>query len=460
MALANNIKNRTTLIAANLCRLLLAVVFMLSGFVKAVDPKGFAYKLQEYAAVFSLEEQWVSDLLLPASLLLAALEFILGVWLFMGMHRRVAAIMTIALMLLLTPWTMVLAIWEPVHDCGCFGDAIKLTNWETFAKNVVLLMMASYLWVKRIRVVRFVSTRSSRLVTIFALLYIGYVQYSGLAHLPVMDFRPFAVGADLNEGVRDVPAEFRVLYRYEKGGEILETESEEAPDTTWNYLGTRSEMLSEGRPADIPDFWFAGMDDGEDISEALLSDTGYTCLLVLEDVNSADESRVDKINDMYDYCVDEGIAFYALTSSLDADVEKWKRYTGAEYPFYSADNLLLKTMVRSNPGVLVVKGGKVVAKWNAVDLPDIYDAQQDEQDSEAGDAAPLFMRDVAIEAPMSKLFHWVFMLFTPLLLIFLCDVVTRPRKKKTAPQPKAAVEDQGQTEEPGENAGQEIEKQD
>lgn len=456
MALANNIKNRTTLIAANLCRLLLAVVFIVSGFVKAVDPKGFAYKLQEYASVFSLEEQWVGDMVLPASLLLSAMEFILGVWLFMGMHRRFSAIMTIALMMLLTPWTMVLAIWEPVHDCGCFGDAIRLTNWETFAKNVVLLMMASYLWVKRSRVVRFVSTRNSRLVTIFALLYVGYVQYAGLAHLPVMDFRPFAVGADLNEGVSDVPAEFRVLYRYEKGGEILETESEEAPDTTWNYLGTRSEMLSEGRPADIPDFWFAGMDDGEDISEALLSDTNYICLLVLENVKSADESRVDKINDLYDYCVDEGIAFYALTSSLDADVEKWKRYTGAEYPFYSADNLLLKTMVRSNPGVLVVKAGKVVAKWNASDLPDIYGAQWDEQDDEAGDESPLFMGGAVAEAPMSKLFHWVFMLFTPLLLIFLYDVVTRPREKATVQ--KQAAEEQ-QAEETGEDIALENDKE-
>ena len=249
---------------------------MVSGFVKAVDPKGLMYKLQEYASVFAIDEPWLGNVLLPASIALSAAEFILGVWLFMGTNRRLSAILALLVMLLFTPWTMVLAIWEPVHDCGCFGDAFRLTNWETFAKNVLLLIMASFLWVKRSRIVRFVSTRSSRIVTLFALLYIGYVQYTGLSHLPVMDFRPFAVGADLNEGVRDVPAEFRVLYRYERGGEIIEIETEEAPDTTWNYLGTRSEMISEGKAARIPDFWFAGMTDGEDIAEVLLSDTSYT----------------------------------------------------------------------------------------------------------------------------------------------------------------------------------------
>ena len=438
MASANKIKSRTALIAANLCRLLLAVVFIVSGFVKAVDPKGLMYKLQEYASVFAIEDSWVGDAVLPAALMLSAAEFILGVWLFMGTNRRLSAIAALIVMLLFTPWTMVLAIWEPVHDCGCFGDAFKLSNWETFAKNMVLLMLASFLWVKRSRIVRFVSTRSSRIVTLFALMYIGYVQYMGVAHLPVMDFRPFAVGADLNEGVRDVPAEFRVLYRYEKDGEILETETDAAPDTTWNYLGTRSEMLSEGQPARIPDFWFAGMDNGEDIGETLLSDTNHICLLVLENVDRADESRVDKINDMYDYCVDNGIAFYALTSSLDADVEKWRKYTGAEYPFYSADNLLLKTMVRSNPGMLVLKAGKVVAKWNAVDLPDIYDDRQSATDEQLADGTPLFMRGVVNETFFNTLFHWVFMLFTPLLLIFILDVATRPKEKKEEPAQQPA----------------------
>ncbi|MBQ3121919.1 MAG: hypothetical protein IJC08_04885, partial [Bacteroidaceae bacterium] len=195
----------------------------------------------------------------------------------------------------------------------------------------------------------------------------------------------------------------------------------------------RSEMISEGEAAKIPDFWFAGMADGEDIAETLLSDTTYTCLLVLENVAQADDSRVDKINDMYDYCVDNGVAFYALTSSLDTDVERWKKYTGAEYPFYSADNLLLKTMVRSNPGVLVLKEGKVVAKWNAADLPDVYDVSSESVEE---NGVPAFMAGVENRPFFNKFFHWVFMLFAPLLLIFLLDFMTRPKGNAALPQAK------------------------
>jgi triosephosphate isomerase len=346
---------------------------------------------------------------------------------------------------------MVLAIWEPVHDCGCFGDAFRLTNWETFAKNVLLLIMASFLWVKRSRIVRFVSTRSSRIVTLFALLYIGYVQYAGLAHLPVMDFRPFAIGSDLNEGVRDIPAEFKLLYRYEKDGNVLELDSEGAPDSTWNYLGTRSDVISEGVPARIQDFWFEPMDGGADINEKLLSDSNYTCLLVADKLETADESRVDKINDIYDYCVDNNMPFYALTSSLDNEVALWRKQTGAEYPFYAADNLLLKTMVRSNPGLLVLKEGRVVAKWNMNDVPELYGDEQPCDTLPEKQRMVSMVEGAADSGNMYRLFNSLFMLLVPLMMISLMDILLRQRRKAArndAPVPAdhdTETENNGQT---------------
>ncbi len=433
MASESNIKNRSLLLMTNLCRLLLAAVFVVSGFVKAVDPKGLLYKLQEYATVFMPDVAVDDTLLLVAALLLSATEFVLGVMLFMGTSRRLSTVAVLLVMLLFTPWTLVLAIWNPVHDCGCFGDAFHLSNWATFAKNALLLFMAAFLWVKRSRIVRFISTRGSWLVTLFALVYVGTVQYNGLAHLPVMDFRPFAIGDDLNEGVRDIPAEFKLIYRYEKDGNVVELDSEAAPDSTWNYLGTRSDIISEGVPAKIDNFFFSGMERGDDISEQLLSDSNYICLLVLADVKSADESRADKMNDIFDYCFENDIQFYALTSSLDEDVELWRKHTGAEYPFYSADNLLLKTMVRSNPGLLVVKGGKVVAKWNVKDVPELYSSgDADDVIDEYADFYQL-MKRVAGDSNINSMFHWMFMFFTPLLLIFLADVIlcSKGRGKRT-----------------------------
>ena len=446
MASESKIKNRTLLLLTNLCRLLLAAVFIASGFVKAVDPKGLLYKLQEYAAVFVPDAVIDDSWLLMLALGMSAGEFVLGAMLFMGTSRRFSAIAVLAVMLLFTPWTLALAYWNPVSDCGCFGDAIRLSNWATFFKNVILLSMAAFLWVKRSRIVRFISTRGSWLVTLFALLYIGSVQYNGLVHLPIMDFRPFAIGADLNEGVREIPAEFKLIFRYEKGGEILELDSEGAPDSTWNYLGTRSDMISAGVPPKIDNFYFSGMEHGDDISEKLLADTSYTCLLVIPDVTAADESRADKMNDIYDYCVDNKIAFYALTSSLDEGVDLWRKHTGAEYPFYSADNLLLKTMIRSNPGLIVVKAGKVVAKWNVRDVPEFY-ADDDEDDSLVGygDFYP-WLKKMQGNNNINSLFHWVFMFFTPLLLIFFVDLVLRrPEKEKKGDA--ADTEEQNKTKE-------------
>jgi hypothetical protein len=185
------------------------------------------------------------------------------------------------------------------------------------------------------------------------------------------------------------------------------------------------------------------MERGDDISEQLLSDSNYICLLVLADVKSADESRADKMNDIYDYCVENDIQFYALTSSLDEDVELWRKHTGAEYPFYSADNLLLKTMVRSNPGLLVVKGGEVVAKWNVKDVPELYSSgDADDVIDEYADFYQL-MKKVSGGSNINSLFHWMFMFFAPLLLIFLVDI-TLCRKGKE--KKESAADKQNETE--------------
>lgn len=440
MASASKIRNGVSLLLTNACRLLLAAIFIVSGFVKAVDPKGFIYKLQDYATAFSLDNPTVSELLMPAALLLCGVEFVLGTMLLMGTSKRFSTVATLAIMLFFTPWTLVLAIWNPVQDCGCFGDAFKLTNWETFFKNLVLLLMAAYLWVKRGRIIRFISPRGSWLVTLFALLYIGTIEYWGMEHLPLLDFRPFAVGSNLNDAIHEVPAEYETLYRYEKDGEVLELREEGAPDSTWNYLGTRSDVISEGIPAKVQDFWIADMTDGVDISEKLLADTSYTCLLIVNRVESADESRVDKINDIYDYCLENKMGFFAITSSLDEDIELWSKRTGAEYSFYTADNLLLKTMIRSNPGVLVLKNGHVVAKWNIKDAPEPYGESVTDDTNTTKQEPPMIVQNAADNKNLYSLFHCLFMYTVPLMMIFLLDISTRQRNRKKETSAPSAEE--------------------
>lgn len=419
--MASSTKKRAfAALLTNIARLLLSAVLMVSGFVKAVDPMGFTYKLQEYLAAFGLtgiDEGWI----LAGALSLSAAEFIMGVLLLMGVYTSVATFLTFLFFLFFTPFTLVLAVWNPVHDCGCFGDALQLSNEATFAKNAVLLVCATMVWFRRRLFIRRISPVNRWMVSLFAFCYIALVEGVSLSHLPVMDFRPFAVGSNLRSAVVDIPSEIKVLYRFEKDGQVQEFDDETYPDSTWNYLGSSSYVIKQGQPALIADFAFMDMATGDDYAPAILEDSGYVCIVVINRIETADESRVDKINDLYDYCVEQGVPFFAATSSEEEDVELWRKRTGAEYSMLWADEVMLKTIVRSNPGVLLIKDGRVAGKWNVNDLPSVE--QFHESPTAMPDKAPSIYRYIRGWK------QWVLLLVVPLLLISLVDVATMRRRK-------------------------------
>lgn len=418
------IKTRAlTALLVNLSRLLLAAVLLVSGFVKAVDPLGLSYKLQEYFAAFGLDS--ISDGWFQlAAVLLSAGEFVMGMLLLAGVYKRVSTLLVFLFFLFFTPLTLVLAIWNPVRDCGCFGDAIKLSNWATFGKNVFLLVFATLVCFRHRLFVRRVSQRNRWMIALFSVCYIISVEAVSLSFLPIMDFRPFAVGSDLRAAVEDIPSEYEVIYRFEKDGTVKEFDEENYPDSTWNYLGSRSEVLKAGRPAIVPDFAFLDMDTGEDYATEILSDSNYVCLLVINRIETADESRVDKINDMYYFCMEQGVKFYAATSSDVDAVELWRKRTGAEYPVFWADEVMLKTILRSNPGLLLVKDGMVVGKWNVTDLPsvdEIYGSPTMMPDKVHG--VYDYTRDMKV---------WLLLFAVPLALIIIIDMFTGRPKKSVA----------------------------
>lgn len=407
-------KRAVTALLVNISRLLLAAVLLVSGFVKAVDPMGLSYKLGDYAAAFgisSIGDGW----LLFASIMLSAVEFILGVLLLMGVYKRVVTVLVFIFFLFFTPFTFILALWNPVHDCGCFGDAFTLSNWATFGKNVVLFLFATMCCFKRRLFVRKVSLVNRWMVLLFAICYISVLEGVSLMHLPVIDFRPFYVGSDLRAAVEDVPAVHRYIYRFEKGGQVMEFDELTYPDSTWNYLGSQSVTVKMGKPAKVSDFAFLDA-EGEDYAPQLLADTGYVCLLVMSSIEKADESRVDKINDMYDYCTEIGVPFYAATSSDEDIIEIWRRRTGAEYSILWADEIMLKTIVRANPGMLLIKDGEVMGKWNVADLPPIEKIAQ----------SPTRMPDEvkSINSYIHGWKRWVVLFLVPLFVIMFIDVVT------------------------------------
>ena len=363
-------------VITTVCRFVLAVVFIFSGFVKAIDPLGTQYKIQDYLDAFGWTGVFPEFVPFIASALLGMLEFCLGVYLFFGIRRIIAPRAVVAMMAVMTPLTFWLAWDHPVSDCGCFGDAVILTNWETFGKNVVLLAMSLVVLKWRRRLFPLATTRFDWLIALYGFLYILCMTVYCYRHLPVFDFRPYYVGADIRQGMSipegEEPTEFETRFVLQKDGVEKEFTLENYPDSTWTFVDSKTVVKKQGYEPPIHDFSMIRYDDGEDITEQVLADEGYTFLLVAHQLGQANQSRMDLINELYDYCLEYGYAFYCLTSSSDEDILKWQEDTGAEYPFCLMDNITLKTMVRFNPGLMLLKKGTVVGKWSIIDIPDEY----------------------------------------------------------------------------------------
>lgn len=355
------------------CRFILAVVFIFSGFVKAVDPLGTQYKIEDYLDAFGWESFFPDVFPLLASFVLAWIEFCLGVYLFFGIRRRLAPRALVVIMSMMTPLTLWLAIDNPVADCGCFGDAIVLTNWQTFGKNVVLLLMAIFLLKHRRQIFPLVTVRLDWLIALYSSLYIFSVILYCFYHLPIFDFRPYHIGADIQKGMQipegEKPTEYETVFILQKDGVEQEFSLENYPDSTWTFIDSKTIVKEEGYEPPIQDFTMLRSEDGEDITEQVLSDENYTFLLVSHQLSLADDSSSDLIDDVYDYCMIHGYAFYCLTSSSDEDIQTWIENAGAEYSFCMMDNITLKTMIRSNPGLILLKKGVVINKWSIDDLP-------------------------------------------------------------------------------------------
>ena len=364
-------------VITTVCRFVLAIVFIFSGFVKAIDPLGTQYKIQDYFDAFGWAGIFPDNIPFLASVLLGMLEFCLGIYLFFGIRRIIAPRAVVAVMAVMTPLTFWLALDNPVSDCGCFGDAVVLTNWETFGKNVVLLVMSLVVLKWRKRIFPLATTRFDWLIALYGFLYILCVTIYCYRHLPVFDFRPYYVGADIRQGMEipegEEPTELETRFVLQKDGVEKEFTLDNYPDSTWTFVDSRMVVKKQGYEPPIHDFSMIRYEDGEDITEQVLADEGYTFLLVAHQLGLTNESRIDLINELYDYCLEYGYAFYCLTSSSDEDIFKWQEDTGAEYPFCLMDNTTLRTMVRSNPGLILLKKGEVVRKWSVVDIPNEYE---------------------------------------------------------------------------------------
>ena len=363
--------------AVNICRFILAVTFIFSGYVKAIDPLGTLYKLKDYAAAMALNDILPDWALVIVAIALGALEFSLGVFMLFAVRRHMVSKLTLALMSVMTALTVWIYIADPVKDCGCFGDALKLTNGETLLKNIVLIACATLVAWRPVDMARFISRTNQWIVRYYTITYIIVTSVYSLYTLPIFDFRPYRVGTNIKQGM-EIPEgaeqpEFESTFILRKNGVTREFTLNNYPDSTWEYVDTKTVQTKKGYEPPIHDFAITTNDTGEDITEQVLTKKGYTFLLVSPRLVVADDSNFGDIDQIYEYAEENGVDFFCLTASTNEDIERWRELTGAEYTFCNADETTLKTMIRSNPGLILLKDGTIIGKWSHNALPQTDD---------------------------------------------------------------------------------------
>ncbi|WP_444297435.1 BT_3928 family protein [Leyella stercorea] len=363
--------------AVNVCRFVLAATFIFSGYVKAIDPLGTLYKLKDYAAAMSLNGLLPDWVLVGVAIALGALEFALGVFMLFAVRRHVVSRITLAFMAAMTVLTLWIFVADPVKDCGCFGDALKLTNGETLLKNIVLIACAALVAWRPVDMARFISRSNQWIVRYYTVAYIVITSVYCLYTLPIFDFRPYHVGMNIKQGM-EIPEgaeqpEFESTFLLRKNGETREFTLDNYPDSTWEYVDTRTVQTKKGYEPPIHDFALTSCDTGEDITEQVLTKKGYTFLLVSPRLAVADDSNFGDIDQIYEYAEENGADFYCVTASANDEIERWRDLTGAEYQFCNADETTLKTMIRSNPGLMLLKDGTIIDKWSHNALPQTDD---------------------------------------------------------------------------------------
>jgi hypothetical protein len=323
---------------------------------------------------------------LPLMLAMAqgVVEFTLGSYVLFGIRRRFSSWLMILCMAVFTPLTLWLAVTAPPIDCGCFGEAVTLTNWQTFGKNVLLLIAAWSVHRGYRQITPWVTYRFDWLVALYTLVYAGCLTAYSLRELPLFDFRPYHIGANL-----------------------------------------RDDRLSPSADPSLLDF-FIETPEGEDLTEEVMDREGYTFLLVAHQIQLADDGQIDQINDLYDYCVENGYDFMALTASGEKQIDDWRDHTGAEYPFGQVDDTVLRTMIRSNPGLILLKDGVVVNKWSRFNLPDEADLQG------PLDSLPIAQRNEATY--LRKVMQLILWFVGPLFCCIVVDLLWESWKKRKQKQ--------------------------
>ncbi|MES2417110.1 MAG: BT_3928 family protein [Bacteroidota bacterium] len=362
-------------------RWFVGVLFIFSGLIKANDPLGFGYKLQEYFEVFHLG--FLSDWATSIAILLCVLEIVLGALLLLGFWYNRVAKGLLVLIIFFTFLTFVSAAFKVVTSCGCFGDAIPLTPWQSFTKDLVLLVMIIYLFVHREQIKPATNNpawqRGWLVIVLSISLCFGIFTYN---YLPILDFLPYKIGSSIPESMKipegAQPDEF--LIRYELKNRVTgktKTMSDKDymaqeiwKDENWEVIGEpEKELIKKGYEAKIKDLIITDA-SGTDYTKELIENPYYNLVVVAYNLKEVNEEAVAKTNALALNAVEQfNIRSVLLTSNSAQDAAVFSQKMKLFMEVFYADAVPLKSMVRANPGVLLLKNGVIINKWHYHNLP-------------------------------------------------------------------------------------------
>ncbi len=369
-------------IVGSVARSLLALVFLFSGFVKAIDPLGTTYKIEDYLKAFGGFFTELMPLAEAAAVCLIGVELVLGLCMLLNVRTSVTCWLTLAFYVVMLPLTLYIALENPVSDCGCFGDALVISNWATFWKNVVLTALAVTLVCTRQYIPQTLVWWGELAVLALALALAGGLMGYSRTHLPMIDFRPYKVGNNIVE-LMEVPEgaepdQYETTFIYERDGVEREFTLENYPkgDSTWHFVDQKSVLVKKGYEPKIHDFELITM-NYDDITYDVLESEVPVTIVVLYDLTKTDRKQLDKVTALFRQCLSENRPFYILTGASEDGIEAFCEEVEAEnrsneltpfnHPdevFCMCDGVTLKTIVRANPGVVVVQNGVITDKYN------------------------------------------------------------------------------------------------
>ena len=346
-------------------------LFIFSGLIKLNDPVGTAIKMEEYFEVFVEDFGSLFHYFIPWSLEIAmamiVLELVLGVAILFQYRMRQTAWVLLGLMVFFTFLTFYSAYFNKVTDCGCFGDAIKLTPWESFWKDVVLMVFVLHLFWHRRRLTGNLRTLEGyAVVGGTAVLSLAVGMYA-VAHLPYIDFRAYRVGNSIPEQMK--PGEVPLIeYVFEKGGEEVKSQKFLPAEEGYTYKSSR--VLNEDKIKPKITDYMVSTPEGEDLTQETFR--GPKLLIVMVDVKKASAANIEAIRNLTEE-LEGKVDCLILTSSSSEQMEEFRHEHQLAVPYAFADATVLKTILRSNPGLALWNNGVVLGNWHHNDTPDLME---------------------------------------------------------------------------------------